>query len=65
MSRRAAVSYTHLDVYKRQGVDLPVMIGEFHFGAIDAGLPSTGLKAVPDQHERAKAYRYYLSLIHI
>ena len=25
------------------GVDLPVMIGEFHFGALDAGLPATGL----------------------
>ena len=48
-----------LDNVGNLGVDLPVMIGEFHFGAIDAGLPSTGLKAVPDQHERAKAYRYY------
>ena len=25
------------------GVDLPVMIGEFHFGALDAGLPATGV----------------------
>ena len=41
------------------GVDLPVMIGEFHFGALDAGLPATGLEAVPSQTERAKAYRYY------
>ena len=41
------------------GVDLPVMIGEFHFGALDAGLPATGLEAVPNQEERGKAYRYY------
>ena len=41
------------------GVDLPVMIGEFHFGALDAGLPATGLEAVPNQAERGKAYRYY------
>ena len=41
------------------GVDLPVMIGEFHFGALDAGLPATGLEAVPNQLERGKAYRYY------
>ena len=41
------------------GVDLPVMIGEYHFGALDAGLPATGLEAVPDQAERAKAFRYY------
>ena len=26
------------------GVDLPVMIGEFHFGALDAGLTATGLE---------------------
>jgi hypothetical protein len=24
----------------------PTMIGEFHFGALDRGLPSTGLRAV-------------------
>ncbi|MBQ9252548.1 MAG: beta-galactosidase [Clostridia bacterium] len=41
------------------GVDLPVMIGEFHFGALDAGLPATGLEAVPNQAERGKAYRHY------
>ena len=48
-----------LDRVSELGVDLPVMIGEFHFGALDAGLPATGLEAVPDQKERAKAYRYY------
>ena len=41
------------------GVDLPVMIGEFHFGALDAGLPATGLEAVKTQHDRGAAYRYY------
>ena len=41
------------------GVDLPVMIGEFHFGALDAGLPATGLEGVENQHERGIAYRYY------
>ncbi len=41
------------------GVDLPVMIGEFHFGAPDAGLPATGLEAVRDAKERAAAFRYY------
>ena len=40
-------------------VDLPVMIGEFHFGALDRGLTATGLEAVENQAERAKAYRYY------
>lgn len=40
-------------------VDLPVMIGEFHFGALDAGPSSTGLEGVTDQKERGVAYRYY------
>lgn len=38
----------------------PVMIGEWHMGATDRGLPSTGLRAVADQDERGQAYRVYL-----
>lgn len=41
------------------GVDLPVMIGEFHFGALDAGLTATGLEGVVSQRDRGVAYRYY------
>ena len=41
------------------GVDLPVMIGEFHFGALDAGLPATGLEGVLSQRDRGIAYRHY------
>ncbi len=48
-----------LDRVRELGVDLPVMIGEFHFGALDAGQVATGLEAVSSQAERAKAYRYY------
>ena len=42
------------------GVDLPVMIGEFHFGSLESGLLSTGLKAVTSQAERGVAYRHYV-----
>ena len=38
----------------------PVMIGEFHFGALDRGLDATGLRGVENQHERGVAYRRYL-----
>ena len=48
-----------LERVRELGVDLPVMIGEFHFGALDAGQVATGLEAVPSQAERAKAFRYY------
>lgn len=41
------------------GVDRPILIGEFHFGALDRGLPATGLKGVTNQTERAKAWRTF------
>jgi len=41
------------------GVDLPIMIGEFHFGALDAGPTATGLEGVAGQRDRGAAYRYY------
>ncbi|MBO5219495.1 MAG: beta-galactosidase [Clostridia bacterium] len=40
--------------------DLPLLIGEFHFGATDAGLPSGGMVTFPIQAERAEAYRNYM-----
>ena len=45
-------------IYEKTGK--PVLIGEFHFGAIDRGLPSTGLRGVASTKDRGKAYRYYL-----
>ncbi len=42
------------------GVDLPMIIGEFHFGALDRGLFHTGLKATKSQDDRAAKYRAYL-----
>lgn len=38
----------------------PVIIGEFHFGALDRGMDATGLRGVTTQHERGVAYRYYM-----
>ncbi|MCL2043329.1 MAG: hypothetical protein FWG89_04225 [Treponema sp.] len=48
-----------LDNVVKLGVDLPIVIGEFHFGALDTGLTATGLEGVANQHERGRAYRYY------
>jgi hypothetical protein len=41
-------------------VDKPVIIGEFHFGALDRGPFHTGLVPVADQAARAAAYRGYV-----
>lgn len=39
---------------------LPVLIGEWHFGALDVGLPGSGIGHVRDQEARGKAYRVYV-----
>ena len=38
----------------------PVIIGEFHHGAVDRGLPATGIIGVLNQQDRAAAYRNYI-----
>jgi hypothetical protein len=43
------------------GVDVPVMIGEFHFGATDRGQFYPGLVRVKDQAERATAYKGFVT----
>ena len=43
------------------GLDLPLIIGEYQFGALDRGLFHTGLRAVANQDERAAAYSRYVT----
>lgn len=38
----------------------PTIIGEWHFGALDVGLPSSGIGHLKNQADRAKAYRVYI-----
>lgn len=45
------------EITRRSGK--PVMIGEWHFGATDRGLPATGIQGALNQKQRAQAYRYY------
>lgn len=42
------------------GADVPLILGEFHFGALDRGLFHTGLVPVSDQNARAQAYLDYV-----
>lgn len=39
---------------------MPVIIGEWHFGALDVGLPSSGIGHVRTQADRGRAYRVYI-----
>src|SRR5690606_21768020 len=42
-------------------LNMPTIIGEWHMGALDVGLPATGVgPRVRDQAARGKAYRVYL-----
>jgi hypothetical protein len=41
-------------------LNIPVMIGEYHFGALDAGLPASGIGRVASQADRGKAFRVYV-----
>jgi hypothetical protein len=41
-------------------LDMPLLIGEFHIGALDKGLTATGHIATVDQYNRGLAYRYYV-----
>jgi len=42
------------------GVDKPVVIGEFHFGALDRGMFHTGLVPCTSQADRAATYKSYV-----
>ena len=43
------------------GIDMPTIIGEFHFGALDRGMFHTGLKKTVNQQDRAAKYKSYVS----
>ena len=54
--QRVRAELAELSAYVKR----PVMIGEWHFGALDVGLPASGIGHVPDQKARGKAYRVYV-----
>ena len=41
-------------------IDMPLIIGEFHFGALDRGMFHTGLRKTANQKDRADKYRDYV-----
>lgn len=42
--------------------DKPILVGEFHFGALDRGLLHTGIVPAFDQRDRAEKYKRYVRL---
>ena len=41
-------------------IDKPMIIGEFHFGALDRGMLHTGLRSVQNQEQRGRMYEAYI-----
>ena len=71
LATRAAAKYCDVLSFNRyerslsgfqlpDGIDQPVIIGEFHFGALDRGMFHTGLVPTRDQADRATHYRNYV-----
>jgi hypothetical protein len=53
-------SETLADLVLPEGIDKPVVIGEFHFGALDRGKFHASLREVPNQEARGAAYEKYV-----
>ncbi len=48
------------DLRMPEGIDKPLVIGEWHFGALDRGLLHPGLRSIGSQRQRAAGYRHYV-----
>lgn len=47
-------------IFHDQKIDKPIIIGEFHFGALDRGMLHTGLRSVQNQEQRGSVYYEYI-----
>ena len=43
------------------GLDIPILASEFHFGAVDRGVPSPGLSGSWNQRQRGYSFAHYLA----
>lgn len=53
--------YNVTDVGLPEGVDRPILIGEFHFGSLDRGALHLGVVEASSQSERAELYTEYVN----
>ncbi|UCD49862.1 MAG: beta-galactosidase, partial [Phycisphaerales bacterium] len=52
--------YSVADLKLPDDIDMPLIIGEFHFGALDRGMFHTGLRRTENQQDRADKYAAYV-----
>ena len=71
LAARAAAKYCDVVCYNRynygvedlripDNIDKPIVIGEFHFGALDRGMFHTGLRKARNQKHRGELYAAYV-----
>jgi len=71
LAAKAAAKYCDIVCYNRykysvedlrlpDNIDKPIVIGEFHFGALDRGMFHTGLRKARDQKHRGQLYAAYV-----
>jgi len=53
-------SYSVAEQHLPDNIDMPIIIGEFHFGALDRGMFHTGLRKTTNQQDRADKYKSYV-----
>ncbi len=53
-------TYSVEDLKLPDDIDMPLIIGEFHFGALDRGMFHTGLRSTKNQQDRANTYASYV-----
>jgi hypothetical protein len=52
--------YNIADFKETAGLDRPLIIGEFHYGALDRGMPHPGLRSTSSQNQRARVYKHFV-----
>jgi hypothetical protein len=53
-------TYSVKEQHLPDNIDKPIIIGEFHFGALDRGMFHTGLRKTANQQDRADKYKSYV-----
>lgn len=52
--------YSVSNVSLPKDVDMPILIGEYHFGALDRGLFHVGIKSATSQENRGECFQHYV-----
>jgi hypothetical protein len=52
--------YSCIELVPPEGVDLPILISEWHIGTLDRGMFHTGLRGATSLEHQQKMYKYYV-----